>query len=209
MSWTPTPDAACEYKREGGLGGWRKASVIRVLDGGRKVEVQDGREKHVLRAGRVRAARDLPKVVHTPFKPRNNVEALALGMMRTAAVVAGDPDLADRYMAHAAVRARPKRPEPTRSEDYKAFVRRHPCVGCRKPADEAHHFGPRGMGEKCSDLYCVPLCMAEHKEFHDTGAIQSLYDPRLYETERAATEAAFFRAQRDLLIEWLEAGSAM
>jgi hypothetical protein len=61
---------------------------------------------------------------------------------------------------------------------------------------EAHHFGTRGVGQKCSDYRTVPLCEAHHREFHDTGRI----DPLSHE----ATRHLFIECQVSLLVEWLE-----
>ena len=55
-----------------------------------------------------------------------------------------------------------------RSEEYTAFVRNHPCLVCRRPADSHHAFGRSGIGLKSSDFTCVPLCRVHHIELHRT-----------------------------------------
>lgn len=103
----------------------------------------------------------------------------------------------------------PKRAAPVRSAEYLDFVREHPCCACGIiPMNEAHHYGPRGMGEKASDLYAVPLCTKHHREFHDKGSIgeflRTVAPSQWAEQRRVRTELGFIQAQRDLLIEWVE-----
>lgn len=31
----------------------------------------------------------------------------------------------------------------------------------------AHHAGERGLGQKASDLTCIPLCQEHHRNWHD------------------------------------------
>ena len=56
-----------------------------------------------------------------------------------------------------------------RSEEYLAYVRSHPCIVCRKPAEAHHAFGRQGVGSKASDFTCIPLCHRHHSEFHFAG----------------------------------------
>lgn len=48
-----------------------------------------------------------------------------------------------------------------------------PCCICGLVANiHAHHLlrtGERGMGIKSPDKYCIPLCVAHHRELHDAG----------------------------------------
>jgi len=65
----------------------------------------------------------------------------------------------------------PKYP-PIRDEAYKRFVRDLPCCICYDPnvtwwwnsprAGECHHYGRKGMGQKCSDDHTVPICHNHH-----------------------------------------------
>lgn len=47
---------------------------------------------------------------------------------------------------------------------YKAFIAEQPCVVCQtkksmqKSRTEVAHCGPRGLGQKCDDRFCLPLC---------------------------------------------------
>lgn len=59
---------------------------------------------------------------------------------------------------------------PFRSPRYLKFIRSLPCCVCgRTRSIEAAHVGPRGMGQKCSDLETIPLCALHHKEQHRIG----------------------------------------
>lgn len=74
-------------------------------------------------------------------------------------------------------------PETPRSEEYLAFVRRHPCLVCKRPADSHHAFGRKGAGMKSSDYTTVPLCRVHHIELHLTHrvAFEAEYDVDLFE----------------------------
>ena len=61
----------------------------------------------------------------------------------------------------------PKPEKPARAPHYLVFVRQLPCVSCGLQPSEAHHFGPRGMGQKTDDYRAVPLCRTCHQKFHD------------------------------------------
>lgn len=54
------------------------------------------------------------------------------------------------------------------SEPYLSWLRRQPCVGCRRePAGEAHHTGQHGLAQKPPDEFAVPLCHECHMALHD------------------------------------------
>ena len=59
-----------------------------------------------------------------------------------------------------------QREEPVRDPAYKRFIKSLPCVGClkRRWIDPAHT-GPHGLGQKASDLNCIPLCRTCHQEY--------------------------------------------
>jgi hypothetical protein len=64
------------------------------------------------------------------------------------------------------------KPEPKegawRSEAYRREIAGMPCSACGAPpptqAAHANHRG-KGMGMKCSDIFCFPLCPPCHAEF--------------------------------------------
>lgn len=62
-------------------------------------------------------------------------------------------------------------PTTPRSEEYVEFVRSHPCLVCRRPAESHHAFGRRGTSLKASDFTCVPLCHTHHAEMHKIGRV--------------------------------------
>jgi hypothetical protein len=65
----------------------------------------------------------------------------------------------ERKPMQQAKRATPRK-GPPRDEDYKAWIRTLPCVGCGKEgASQAAHTGDDGgMSMKASDYSCLPLC---------------------------------------------------
>jgi hypothetical protein len=67
-----------------------------------------------------------------------------------------------------AVYFKPGKPQPPeRCKPFLKFIRRFLCVGCGERRHiEAAHFGPHGIGQKSSDLDCLPLC----PECHRTGS---------------------------------------
>lgn len=91
--------------------------------------------------------------------------------------------------------------KPARSPEYLAFVRgRRCCVpGCEKPG-EPHHFGKRGMSQKCDDYRTVPLCPLHHRQFHDGNLVYPYDDGE----GRAAWILFFNGVALDLVIEWLK-----
>lgn len=90
---------------------------------------------------------------------------------------------------------------PARSSPFLAFVRTQPCLvpGCREPS-EAHHWGRRGMGQKCADWESVPLCHFHHVEcWHLSrrlpgGSVQEWKERFRAESARLVEE---FRSQKD------------
>jgi hypothetical protein len=65
----------------------------------------------------------------------------------------------------------PKTPR-QRDREHLRFVTRQPCLVCgRQPCDPRHlRFAqPKGLTQKVSDEFTVPLCRAHHRELHRTG----------------------------------------
>ena len=65
-------------------------------------------------------------------------------------------------------------PEPKRLRDkqHLRFVARQPCLVCGREPCDPHHLRfaqPRGLGQKVSDEFTVPLCRAHHRELHRAG----------------------------------------
>jgi hypothetical protein len=62
---------------------------------------------------------------------------------------------------------------PERDAGFLAFVREQACLFCgTHERVEAHHFGKRGKGTKCSDYETVPLCHDHHVEgWHRHGTL--------------------------------------
>jgi hypothetical protein len=114
-----------------------------------------------------------------------------------AEVFPESPALRSVFADSPTLRAVPKPPKPMRSNAYLAFVRQRACMCCLAdgPSD-AHHFGPRGMGEKTDDYRTVPLCASCHRHFHDHGTLPG--------RERHVTEQRFALSMRGLLLEWID-----
>ena len=57
-----------------------------------------------------------------------------------------------------------QRQQPERNEDYLKWIRKQPCVVCAVSWNvEAAHTGAHGLGQKSSDLSCLPLCRKHHR----------------------------------------------
>lgn len=70
-------------------------------------------------------------------------------------------------------RPRPRlRPKTFRSESYKQFIRKQPCLNCGAQGNHAHHegLGNRGIAIKPPDTQTVPLCPDCHALRHQKGA---------------------------------------
>lgn len=125
-------------------------------------------------------------------------------------------DAALEAIARAPMRSRPlgkKPPKPVRYEVFKAFVRAKPCrlCGLEGPSDP-HHFGPRGVSQKTSDLRLVPLCDSNpatgyeghHDYFHRTGSLPGM--------DRVGTEAwinaAILELHDEFFGAWISSGES-
>jgi len=61
--------------------------------------------------------------------------------------------------------------KPYRDKKYLAWIRKQPCVICRRTPSQAHHeaLGNRGIGTKAPDTYTLPLCYMCHRNRENTG----------------------------------------
>jgi hypothetical protein len=64
--------------------------------------------------------------------------------------------------------------EPKRLKDkhHLRFVAKQTCLVCGREPSDPHHLRfaqPRGLGQKVSDEFTVPLCRAHHRELHRAG----------------------------------------
>ncbi len=55
--------------------------------------------------------------------------------------------------------------KPVRDREYLAFVRSLPSAVSGRSRCEAAHTGPHGIGQKSSDLNCIPLTAIEHRQY--------------------------------------------
>ena len=80
-------------------------------------------------------------------------------------------------------RSRPRR-GPARHPAYLAWVRTLKCAapqgphGCRGPI-EAHHAGPRGLGQKADDHTAIAMCRYHHRCWHDGRGVFVGWDRQL------------------------------
>jgi len=58
-------------------------------------------------------------------------------------------------------------PKRQRDQDYLEWIHTLPCLCCGRGPVEAHHFGPRGLGQKVSDRSTIPLCPEHHRNGKD------------------------------------------
>ncbi len=64
------------------------------------------------------------------------------------------------------------RPVRRRDREHLQFVGQQPCLVCGRTPSHAHHvtfLQGRGLGQKVSDEYTVPLCAIHHRALHDAG----------------------------------------
>lgn len=63
-------------------------------------------------------------------------------------------------------------PRRVRDKVHLRHVAAHPCLVCGRQPSHAHHLTftqPRGLGQKVSDEFVVPLCAIHHRELHNVG----------------------------------------
>ena len=59
-----------------------------------------------------------------------------------------------------------------RDKQHLRFVAKQPCLVCGREPSDPHHLRfaqPRGLTQKVSDEFTVPLCRAHHRELHRAG----------------------------------------
>ena len=60
-------------------------------------------------------------------------------------------------------------PSIQRDREHLRFVTKQPCLVCGRQPTDPHHLRfaqPRGLGQRVSDEFTVPLCRAHHRELH-------------------------------------------
>lgn len=93
-------------------------------------------------------------------------------------------------------RSTTKRSKRHEDPSYLAHVRRQPCLvpGCTTRPIEAHHYGRRGLGQRCGDDEVAPLCGLHHRGWwHDKGHLPGM-TPR-ESKELITTAGANLRAE--------------
>lgn len=112
------------------------------------------------------------------------------------------------------LKPQPKPPKPSRSEEYLEHVRQHDCCNCGAPGpSDPDHVGERGIGQKCSDFLCIPLCRRCHsfrtdhnrlpeKLFEAGNPSRTVY--QLVKRSIIDSDQIILRAQVQMLREWAE-----
>ena len=78
-----------------------------------------------------------------------------------------------------------------RDRQHLRFVAKQPCLVCGREPCDPHHLRfaqPRGLGQKVSDEFTVPLCRAHHKELHRAGKEAAWWTQRGIEPLATARE---------------------
>lgn len=86
---------------------------------------------------------------------------------------------------------------PVRDLHYLGYIRRFPCVACKteRRYREAMHTGPRGLGQKASDLDALPGCRLCHQELHAIGPAQFQLKHRIEFEELQAMFQEFYKRE--------------
>lgn len=112
-------------------------------------------------------------------------------------------------------RLRPRRDRPRRrptpaDPEYLARVRTLRCAAPHGPsgchgAIEAHHAGPRGLGQRADDRTAIPLCRYHHRAWHDGRGV---FADWAHEVRAVWVAAVIAETQRQLEDEAPTRGSA-
>jgi hypothetical protein len=68
------------------------------------------------------------------------------------------------------------KPQRLRDREHLRFLTKQPCLVCGRQPSDPHHLRfaqPRGLGQKVSDEFTVPLCRAHHRELHRAAKEQA------------------------------------
>ncbi|EAQ9099116.1 DUF968 domain-containing protein [Salmonella enterica] len=110
----------------------------------------------------------MPPDIHTVSGTKNlikdsGINETAAGREKPVLVLEANDDPPAGYM---------RKPKMQRLElpEYTRWVKRQPCCGCGKQADDPHHIighGFGGTGTKACDLLVIPLCRVCHGALHE------------------------------------------
>lgn len=131
--------------------------------------------------------------LHDAFDKR--LSALRMpGQTVEAPRAVGQVDPSERSVADRGALAIPKMLR-QRNREHVRFVARQSCLVCGRQPCDPHHLRfaqPRGLGQKVSDEFTVPLCRAHHRERH-RGSDERLWWQR-YGIEPLAIATALWSA---------------
>jgi hypothetical protein len=118
---------------------WAKVNTLRLEDAERLREAFDGRLSALQASGTAKPAAEI------------------------------DPDQTAETAASSLAIPKPLR---QRDRHHLRFVAQQPCLLCGREPCDPHHLKfaqDRGLGQKVSDEFTVPLCRAHHRELHRAG----------------------------------------
>jgi hypothetical protein len=78
-----------------------------------------------------------------------------------------------------------------RNKAHLRFVATHACLVCGREPSDPHHVRfaqPKGLGQKVSDEFVVPLCRTHHREVHNTGKEQDWWTKNGIDPIKIASE---------------------
>jgi hypothetical protein len=86
-----------------------------------------------------------------------------------------------------------------RDREHLRFVARQPCLVCGRQPCDPHHLRfaqPRGLGQRVSDEFTVPLCRAHHRELHRRADERAWW--RRYGIEPLGVAAALWKKTHEV-----------
>ncbi len=91
---------------------------------------------------------------------------------------------------------------PLRFPEFRKWVKGKPCLFCHRPADDPHHYGPKGTGQTTDDTRIVPVCRECHDLLHG-AQVHWAKLPGVGHLSVEAIKAHIFQTQVGLITEFL------
>jgi hypothetical protein len=86
-----------------------------------------------------------------------------------------------------------------RTREHLRFLAKQPCLVCGRQPSDPHHLRfaqPRGLGQRVSDEFTVPLCRVHHRELHRRGDERGWW--RQYGIEPVGVAAALWKKTHEI-----------
>jgi hypothetical protein len=171
------PGQTVELKVGGSLGSWVPATVLKLIPG-----CCGKRSAYEVLTDTGRFVGDVGEQLLR--RPRRGPAAAPVAVKKQASKKSSRPRT-DR--------------EPLRYPAYLRWVKSLPCMFCARPADDPHHYGPKGMGQTTDDTRVVPVCRQAHDALH-AGIHAAMCAP----WPRSDLNALIYQKQIDLVTSWLK-----